>query len=79
MLAFLLPLASKVISDAVAKIPTTPGERYFVRIDGTGENAPPTVYSDYGSLGQYAVSVSEHITPVTPPKPEPPHQSVTRV
>jgi hypothetical protein len=63
---------------AAATITTTPGQAYFIRVDGTGENAAPTIYSDYGSLGQYTVSVSGAVSPpdsdsppTTPEDPQP--------
>jgi len=34
------------------------GGSYFVRVDGVGVGTPQTGYSDYGSLGAYALTVS---------------------
>ena len=34
------------------------GGSYFVRVDGVGVATPQTGYSDYGSLGAYALTVS---------------------
>ncbi|RNL65414.1 hypothetical protein EFK50_05515 [Nocardioides marmoriginsengisoli] len=39
--------------------PTTSGTTYRVRVEGTGAGADPSVgYSDYGSIGQYHLTVS---------------------
>ena len=34
------------------------GGSYFLRVDGVGVGTPQTGYSDYGSLGAYALTVS---------------------
>lgn len=45
--------------DAVFTATTTPGERYFIALDGVGAGSGTTTgYSDYGSLGEYRISVS---------------------
>ncbi|MCP4467475.1 MAG: hypothetical protein GY813_12085 [Halieaceae bacterium] len=64
--------SDKANLSAVAEIATTPGQQYFVRIDGTGETSAPTIYSDYGSVGQYSVTVSKFVAPPPPPPPPPP-------
>ena len=45
--------------DAVFTATTTPGNRYFIAVDGVGYGSGTTTgYSDYGSLGEYLIRVS---------------------
>jgi hypothetical protein len=45
--------------DAVFTATTTPGETYFIALDGAGYGPGTTTgYSDYGSLGEYRINVS---------------------
>ena len=59
--------------EASVTVASTPGQTYFIKVDGVGFGlASGTGYSDYGSLGDYRVTVAssevlEQITPVPTP------------
>jgi len=45
--------------DAVFTATTTPGETYYIEVDGVGYGSGTTTgYSDYGSLGEYRIDVA---------------------
>ncbi len=43
------------------------GGIHFLRVDGVGVGTPQTGYSDYGSIGAYALTVSGAVCTTTPP------------
>ncbi len=56
---------------AAFSIEVTPGA-YFLRVSGAGKGDPGTNgYSNYGSLGQYTVSIVVNAAPPAPPVAEP--------
>ena len=55
---------------ASATVDVTPGETYYVKVDGIGfGRASSTGYSDYGSVGEYRLSVSDARPTLTPGTP----------
>lgn len=53
-------------------VSSTPGQTYYVKIDGVGfGSASSTGYSDYGSLGDYRVSITGATTAEITPTPVP--------
>lgn len=62
-LAIADPASTRITEDVASglnatTILTVPSGTYYVEIDGVGKGTPSTGYSDYGSLGQYSVSVA---------------------
>ncbi|MUH53296.1 MAG: hypothetical protein F2788_02120 [Actinobacteria bacterium] len=53
---------------ASATVTVTPGQTYFVKVDGSGfGKASSTGYSDYGSVGEYRLEVSGDTRPTLTP------------
>ncbi len=56
---FRVSVVSATGLDAVFTVTTTPGNRYFIALDGVSFGSGTTTgYSDYGSLGEYRINVS---------------------
>jgi hypothetical protein len=62
---------------ASVTIDVTTGQQVFIRIDGAGEQAPPTQYSDYGSVGNYTVTATNN--PTEPPSATDPEKAPPRL
>lgn len=53
---------------ATLTLDVTPGETYYIKVDGVGNGrATSTGYSDYGSVGEYRLSVSGDTRPTLTP------------
>lgn len=57
------PIAAKVTTDTASGLGASitrslPAGRYYVEVDGVGALSPTTGYSDYGSVGQFSLTVT---------------------